>query len=101
MKFYKNLYIGETIKNPNKVKRKLRRNAGQLNIYVIALAGGGDQLEIYHCGYLQQSYYRKHPPYIIGIGNGYEEAVNTVVKIVEETLENTGTPNIKNYLFKE
>lgn len=101
MKFYKNLYIGETIKNPNKVKRKLRRNAGQLNIYVITLARGRDQLEIYHCGYLQQKYYRKYPPYIVGIGNGYDEAVDIVVKIAEEAIEKIGTPNIKKYLFNK
>lgn len=101
MKFYKNLYIGETIKNPNKVKWKLRCNAGQLNVYVIALAPGRDYLEIYHSGILKQKYYRKYPPFIIGIANGYEEAMNMVVRIVEEALSITGSPDVKKYLFKE
>ena len=47
MKFYKNLYIGEGIKHPNIVKWKLRHNAGQFQVYVIALAAGRDQLEIF------------------------------------------------------
>ena len=101
MKFYKNLYVGESIKKPNKVKRKLRRNAGQFQVYVIALAGGRDQLEIYHCAFLQQKYYRYHPTYIIGIAGGYEEAVDLVVKITEAALRETGRPDLKKYLFPE
>ncbi len=101
MKFYKKLYVGESIKKPNKVKRKLRRNAGQFKVYVIALAGGDDQLEIYHCAFLQQKYYRDHPPYIIGLAGGYEEAVDIVVKITEAALKETGRPDLKKYLFPE
>lgn len=100
MKFYKNLYIGETIKKPNKVKWKLRCNAGQLNIYVIALAKGNDQLEIYHSAFLQQRYYRKHQPYIIGICSCYEEAVAIVVSITQEALNQIGSPDIKKFLTK-
>lgn len=101
MKFYKNLYIGESIKNPNKVKWKLRRNAGQLSIYVIALASGDEQLEIYHCAFLQQTYYKKHSPYIIGIAGGYEEAVELVVELTKASIDKTGAADLKKYLFQE
>lgn len=101
MKFYKNLYIGEGIKNPNKVKWKLRRNAGQLSIYVIAAAPGDDQLEIYHCAFLQQKYYKKHSPYIVGIASGYEEAVDMVVKLTQDAIEQTGSPDLKKYLLQK
>lgn len=99
MKFYKNLYVGEGIKRPNKVKWKLRHNAGQFQIYVIALASGRDQLEIYHCAFLQQKYYKKHPPYIIGIAKKYEEALDIVVEITEAALAKHGYPDLKKYLF--
>lgn len=101
MKFYKKLYVGESIKNPNKVKWKLRHNAGQFQIYVIALAGGDDQLEIYHCAFLQQKYYKKYPPYIIGIAGNYDEAVGIVIRITQEALEKNGTPDLKKYLLPE
>lgn len=101
MKFYRHLYVGESIKKPNKVKWKLRHRAGQLKIYVIALAGGDDQLEIYHCAFLQQKYYKDHPPFIIGIAGGYEEAVDIVVEITQAALKETGSPNLKKYLFPE
>lgn len=101
MKFYKNLYIGESITNPNKVKWKLRHHAGQFHVYVIALAQGDDQLEIYHCAYLQQKYYKKYPPYIIGIAGGYEEAIKLVIKITEAALEQNGNADLKKFLFPE
>lgn len=101
MKFYKNLYVGESITNPNKVKWKLRRNAGQFQVYVIALAQGDGQLEIYHCAFLQQKYYKKNPPYIIGIAGKYEEAVELVIKITEAALEKTGSADLVKFLFPE
>lgn len=99
MKFYKNLYVGETIKNPNKAKWKLRRGAIQPDLYVIALARGSDQLEIYNSIFLRQKYYKKYPPYIIGISKGYEEAVDIVMKIAQEALDKNQSPDIKRFLF--
>ena len=53
MKFSSKLYVGEGIRDPEKVKWKLKHNAGQFSVYVIALAASSDdQLEIIHCGYL-------------------------------------------------
>lgn len=97
MKFYKYLYVGDTVKEPAKVKRKLKLHAGQM-IYVIGLAGGEDNLEIYHSAYLKQRYYRQHPPVIVGIASGYEEAVEIVVKITKECLFARGDCNLKAYL---
>ena len=51
MRFHKELYVGDSIKNARKVKWKLKHHAGQLSIFVIALSGGSDQLEIYHCAF--------------------------------------------------
>ena len=38
MYFYKNLYAGPSIRDPEEVKRKLMRGEGQFTIYVIALS---------------------------------------------------------------
>jgi hypothetical protein len=98
MKFYKKLYIGESIKKPRRVIWKLRTHAGQLNIYVITAAEGSDQLEFYHSAFLKQKYYRKHPPYIIGIAGGREEALKIVEQITVECYERMQTANLKEYL---
>lgn len=97
MKFYKYLYIGDTVKNPAKIKRKLKLHAG-VSVFVIAIAHGEDQLEIYHSAYLKQKYYRYHPPIIVGLATDYKEALQIVLKITEECVSLTGNCNLKEYL---
>lgn len=97
MRFYKYLYVGDGVKNPSRIKRKLQLHAG-VSVYLIAAASGDDQLEIYHSALLKQRYYRKHPPVIIGLAGDYEEAVQLVVRITEECLAWSGNCNLKEYL---
>ena len=97
MKFYKYLYIGDTVKEPQKIKRKLKTHAGVF-VYVICIAPGDDYLEIFHSSYLKQKYYRYHPPVGVGIASDYDEAVEIVVQITRECLNATGECNLKEYL---
>ena len=73
MKFYRHLYVSESIRNPEKVKWKLRANAGQFSIYIIALAKSDDQLDIFHCALLQQKFYDKEDLFIVGLAASYTE----------------------------
>ena len=97
MKFYKHLYIGDKVSNPAKIKRKLKLHAG-VRVFVIAIAQGSDQLEIYHSAYLKQKYYRYHPPVIVGIASDYNEALQIILNITEECVKQTGNCNLKEYL---
>lgn len=97
MKFYKELYVGDTVKDVKKIKRKLKHHEGTF-VHVICIAPGDDQLEIFHSAYLKQKYYRKHPPVVIGIASDYKEAVNIVVQITRECVELTGGCDLKGYL---
>lgn len=97
MKFYRYLYVGDTIKNPNKIKWKLKHHAG-VQAYVVTIAAGNDQLELFHSAYLKQKYFRKHPPIVVGIASDYNEAVQIVMRITQECLNNTGNCNLKEYL---
>lgn len=101
MKFYKNLYIGDTIKNPDRVKRKIKHHARQLQVFVIMLALGDGQLEICHSMLLRQPFYKKkeNEPYIIGIAGNYEEAVEIVCKITREAVAQNENADLKQYLF--
>ena len=104
MYFLKNLYVGPSIHDPEKVKRKLISGAGQFTIYVIALSPsvpgpGSNQLEILHCVNLQQPYYKEYPPYIIGIAAGRSEAIELVRDLVQEAYEHTGSGDVRAYLF--
>lgn len=97
MKFYRYLYVGDNIKNPNKIKWKLKHHAG-VQVYVITIAAGNDQLELFQSAYLKQKYFRKHPPIVVGIASDYNEAVQIVMRITQECLSITGNCNLKEYL---
>lgn len=102
MKFYKHLYIGASIKYPKAVKWRLKINAGLLGIFVITLAEGENQLEIYNAAFLKQRLHRKFwPPYIIGIASGQDEAMKIIEKIAAECLLATGTARLKDYLLEK
>ncbi len=100
MKFYKYLYIGDTVTDPAKVKWKLKHHAGT-QVYVVSIAAGADQLEIFHAAYLKQQYYRYDPPIIVGIASNYDEAVDIIIKITQECVDATGTCNLKEYLKRK
>ncbi len=59
MKFYKYLYAGETVEHVGILKQKLKIHA-MVRVYLVTLACGDDQLEIYSSMLLKQKYFRKH-----------------------------------------
>ena len=104
MYFYKNLYVGSSIKDPDEVRRNLLIGKGQFSIYVITLSPsrprpGANQLEILHSALLKTPYYREIPPFIIGIADGKSEAVSVVRDLVQEAYERTGSGDVRAYLF--
>lgn len=98
MEIYSRLYVGETVKAPDKIIRKLKRHSRLLNAWVITLAPNIDQLELYHTSVLMQRYYRYRNFHVIGIAGNREEAVNLVVTITQECFDRHGNANLKEYL---
>lgn len=99
MELYPRLYVGKDLHNPDKVIHKLKKHAKLLNAYVITLSRNPvDQLDIYKAGFLSQKYFRQHPPYVIGLAAGYDEAVDLVRQIAEETFAARGDCELKEYL---
>lgn len=98
MKFYRRLYVGDSIEDPEKVKWKLMHNVGQFSVYVIALAQSDDQLDIFHCALLKQRYYDRENLFVVGLAGSREEAVELVVAMMEETVEKTGEADIRGYI---
>ena len=72
MKWYDDLYVGESIVHKtNKIKWKIRHNAGQINIYVITLASSEKNLlDIIPSHELLQKGYPKKQLYVIGLAKG-------------------------------
>lgn len=101
MRFYKNLYIGDTVKKPEKIKRKLKRYAKLNNVYLIIYMAQDRRLEIYHSLMLQQQYYRENPLYIIGIAGSKDEAAQIICRIAQEAVLKTGQADLVEYLFRD
>ena len=88
MKWYDDLYVGESIVHKtNKIKWKIRHNAGQINIYVITLASGE-----------KQKGYPKKQLYVIGLAKGYDEAVEVAASVIDEVYRQTGAFEVASYL---
>lgn len=99
MKFYKNLYVGDTVKKPGKAIKKLKRHKIQPGLYVIAYDGDTGQLAIYHSQMLSQWYYKENPPAcIVGLANGREEAFDVIERIAQEAVDATGQAQLVTYL---
>lgn len=99
MNFYKNLYIGDTVKKPEKAIKKLKRHKKQPRLYVIAYDGETDRLSVYHSLMLSQWYYKENPPgCIVGLANGREEAFDLIERIAQESLAATGQAQLVTYL---
>lgn len=103
MKFIDNLYVSKSIKNADKVISKLKRNVGQIMVYIISISENPtDQLDIYHCSIMQQKYFHKDKNFtIVAITKTHEEAVEFVKYVVEDCLKVRGDCNLKEYLLSD
>ncbi len=103
MYFYQNLYVSNKIEHPNRIKWRLRHRAGQFSVYLILLCReeSANQLEIINSAFLQQPFYKKNRPFILGMAAGRSDAMDMVVGLIEEACAHTGTGDVRAYLFPE
>ncbi len=99
IKFYKNLYISDSIHHVNRIKWKLRTGTGQLNIYLVTISNSSDQLECFHNSLLKQPIYHKLNIRVVGIASGYDEAIAMIQLILNDVLTKTGNADMKTYLL--
>lgn len=100
MKWYQNLYIGETAeKKKKKIIWKVNHNAGMVNVFLITLASNGQDLfDIISSAVVSQKAARRNCPMIVGIACGHEEAVGLALQITLEVYQETGDFKVKTYL---
>lgn len=100
MKWYKNLYTGESVAHrKNRIKWKIIHNAGQIGLYVIALPSNEKNLlDLIPAWELMQKHYPKKQLYIIGLAGDYDEAVTLAAMIVCEAYAKTGSFCVADYL---
>lgn len=103
MEWRSKLYVSESIgKKANRIKWKISHNAGTVSVYVIALASNRQNLlDIIPAWNLMQKAYPKRDLKVIGLAKGYNEALELVRRIVDETYQNTGGVDVRSYLREE
>ncbi len=102
LNWYNHLYVGDNAKKRvEKYKKNLDKRKMTPGIYLVTIAANGvDQLDIISSYYLLQNTLYCRCPMIVGIAKGYDEARDLVLAMLEDTLANTGTANIKDYLLQ-
>ena len=81
------------------IKKEKQDHPETEDLWVITEAANGeDQFDILSSAWLKQRAVRKKLPMIYGIAKGYEEAVDLVVQMAEETYRETGNGDILCYL---
>lgn len=95
------LYTSDSIKKIDSIKRKIKYGHGQARLYLITLSNNGDnQLDIFHNAMLKQRLYRKFDLKVVGLSNSYDEALLIVEGILNDSLKETGSADMKSYLLK-
>ena len=99
MRFYKNLYVSESMA---KKKEKLNKKKYPLKTYVIALIEEGEnQLEFYSTLMFRQGSVIDDDIFAVGLASGYDDALYLVEEIAKEVYEKTGDLDIRSYIRKQ
>lgn len=98
--WYKKLYLGDNVKKKEKkIIRRVEGGKPVRNIYLITLASNpANLLDIFRANLLLSRPLAAGCPLIVGIADGYEEAVELVRRLVEETWNSRGDTDVKSYL---
>lgn len=100
MKYYCEFYLSDSlIEKKEEILSKIENGKIQLSKYVIVLTPKGEnQLEIIDSMYLIQKYYQKKDMFVVGIADGFEEALSLVERITQEVYDATGGADIQAYI---
>ncbi len=101
MKYYYHLYLSKVLQTKkDSILAKLGQNQIQFNRYLIVLTcDGKNQLEIFDSIMLRQEYFRNQVSVVVGIADGYQEALEVVRQITDEVYSAQQNVNIREYLL--
>lgn len=100
MRWYNRLYVGEKAKKHRfSIIQSIRRRKYRMGVFVITPASNGNNiLDIYPLATLLAPYYREKEFLILGIAQGYGEALELAAKIVGDMYQKTGSFCLEDFL---
>lgn len=101
MKWYKNLYVGDSLKGKEKQMKSLISHDMVVPFgYVITLpANETNLMDVIEAKELRKKGYPKDSLSIIGLASDKGEALELVRRIIDEVYHETGQLNIRDYLL--
>ena len=99
-RWYDRLYVGEKAKRHRfSIIQSIRRSKYRMGVFVITPASNGNNiLVIYPLLTLLRPYYRDKELLVLGIAEGYGEALGLAGKIVEDMYQKTGAFCLEDFL---
>ncbi len=103
MKYYKDLYVSDTLKKKKKkILKKMEAGKFMPGIHLVTLAANPDNhLEIWHYPILLQPAFPKEDLFVVGISKGYEEALEFVEEIVQEVYNETEGTDVRSFILSK
>lgn len=102
LKWYKDLYVGETVRGKEKkVMRRLEKGKPVPGIWLVTIASNEkNQLDLLPADFLLQRALRRQCPMIVGIGFTRAETLEILQRIVQEAYQETEDANIRAWLLE-
>ena len=102
MRSWKELYVSEELKGrEEEIIEHLEKKEFQFRVYLIALPENErNQLEIYHSGMLNQTWYREKDVFVVGLAKGYLQALELVRELIDQVFRETGDADVRQYIWK-
>ncbi len=103
MKYYHDLYVSKRIGTKvTEVIAKLEKDEVQFNKYLITITKNEkNHLEFFDSILFLQKIFEDDDLFVVGIAEGYKDAIRLVKEITEEVYEATKSTNIRKYLLEK
>ncbi len=100
VKFYCDLYVSQGWQRKKAtLKRKLKKRKLLPSVYIIALSQGSqNQLEFFSSVLLRQHVFDHSGLFVVGMADGYSEALFLVEQITDNAYHKTGTADIRRFI---
>ena len=100
MQFMGSLYVGESIAfTEYKIVEKVHKGKVVMNLYLLVISENPDNmLDIIPEKEIMQKHYPKEGLKVVGIADGKKEAIELVQRIIQESLVETGSADIRGFL---
>lgn len=101
IKFYCDLYVSECWQEKKeRIIKKLKQNRLQPQVYVIALSQGEqNHLEFFSSVLLKQHVFKDAGLFVVGIADGYDEALSIITAITDQVYKETADADIRRFIL--